>query len=120
MTETYHGYHVNIDKIDGNVNIVLNTNGVRIAKTIAEIRDRLGGHSAILVLMHDHLKRKWTEIKPEEIGALTAGTIISDEAKRDPSGTLVEVGRVYWHERYQVEDPIEELLTRGFVRFDGR
>lgn len=120
MPEVFHGFHVNLEKgDDGHLRIVLNTNGQRIIALIEQMRDALGSDAALQVLLSDHLKRRWTRILPEEIGALTAAPIISDEATRDQNGKLIKVGRVYWHERYQVEDPVEALKNDGFVRFDG-
>jgi hypothetical protein len=116
----YYGRFVNIVKENGNIRIVLNNNGVRIRKEVDEIRERLGSIPCLRVLLDDHLKRQWTEILPEEIGALTAGTILSDEATRDAAGKLLAVERVYWHQAYQVEDPIEAIAGDGceFQGFD--
>ena len=120
MPGIYHGFLVNLDTTeDGNLNILLNTNGQRVLAEIERMRDRLGSEAALLVILSDHLKRRWTQIRPEEIGALTAATILSDEARRDSAGVLKSVGRVYWHSQYQVEDPIEELSKKGSVRFEG-
>ena len=119
MTEVNHGRLTNMEKIEGNLHIVLNTAGQRALAEIQAIRDRLGSVPALRVILSDHLKRRWTEILPEEIGALTSATILSDEAVRDQAGKLISVARVYWHERYQIECPIQRMAETGFVRFDG-
>lgn len=58
----------------------------------------------------------WDRIAPEEIGALTDGPIISQDSQRDDHGNLVKCGRIYWHERYQIENPVEVLASGKPVR----
>lgn len=56
----------------------------------------------------------WEFVRPEEIGALTdCDLILSHEVVRDKHYELLEVGKVYWHERYQIEDPIQVLIETG-------
>jgi hypothetical protein len=119
MTGIDHGRYVDLEKRDGDLHVVLNDAGRRVFAQIQAFRDRLGSVAAMRRLLRDHFEGRWTEILPEEIAALTAATIISDEAKRDQSGRLIALGRVYWHERYQIEDPIAAMREHGFVRFDG-
>src|SRR4051812_25981567 len=98
MPEINHGMSVNLEKNDdGNLRIILNTNGRRVWRQIEAVRDRLGIDATLRVLLADHFKRRWQEIKPEEIGALTSSLIITDEAGRDAGGELVKVGRIYWN-----------------------
>ena len=119
MPEMQHGRFVNLEKVDGDLRILLNNNGQRIFAEIEAIRDRLGTDAAIRILLAEYFKRNWDQIKPEEIGALTSALIISDETHRDSAGKLVRVGRVYWNPQYQVEDEIEELRHAGAVIFRG-
>ena len=120
MPELFHGTFVNLEKTDGgDLQILLNRNGQRVFDEIERIRGRPGIDATMRILLADFFKRQWCEVRPEEIGALTSALIISDEAHRDPDGTLLSVGHVYWNERYQVEDEIEELRKSGEIRFRG-
>lgn len=59
-------------------------------------------------------------LQPEEIGALTDAPILAlGIVSRNDKGELEAGPSVYWHERYQVDDPIEEMLTAGEVIFKG-
>ena len=68
-------------------------------------------------LLEEHLCNGWEWIRPEEVMALTAAPILSDECSREDHGAITEIGVVYWHERYQVESAAAELLTTGHVDF---
>ncbi len=114
-----HGRFVNLEKTEGNLRILLNTNGERVFAEIEAIRDRLGINPAIRILLDDFLRRNWQEIKPEEIGALTSALIISEEAERNAAGKLLRIGRVYWNPDYQVQDEIEELRDEAVILFRG-
>ena len=63
--------------------------------------------SALAELLEEAMGNGWSWEDPEELGALTDAPIISDPD-----------GNVYWHERYQVEDPIQMLADGESVRFD--
>lgn len=118
--DLYHGRFLNFEKTnDGDLVILLNNNGHRVFEEIENIRDRLGIDAAFRILIRDFLRRQWGEIKPKEIGALTSSLIITDEFQRDSRGKLVEVGSVYWNQRYQVDDEIAELRAAGQVLFKG-
>jgi hypothetical protein len=39
-------------------------------------------------------------VPPEDIGALTATPVLSDEIVRDEEGKVVEAGRVFWYPDY--------------------
>jgi hypothetical protein len=120
MPETLHGKFVKLEKTEaGDLRIILNNSGRRVFAEIEKIRERLGIDATMRILLDDYFRRNWHEIKPEEIGALTSALIISDEAVRDSDGMLQSVGHVYWNERYQVDDEIEELRTAGAVLFRG-
>jgi len=58
-------------------------------------------------------------VPPEDIGALTAAPILSDEIVRDDEGRLTEAGRVYWYPDYQVRDEIEEIHQKLALLFQG-
>jgi len=59
-------------------------------------------------LLEDHLTNGWQQLDPADIGALTSAPILE-----------APDGRVYWHERYQIEAAGEELLLGKEVKFDG-
>jgi hypothetical protein len=70
-------------------------------------------------LLEDHLANGWEFLLPEEVGALTAAPILSDNAMRDDSGKLVSVGvgDVYWFPDYAVRSELDELYEKGEVLF---
>jgi hypothetical protein len=105
--------------LDGNLRISLTEPGRESMPEVVELRDQYGIVAAFLDLIADQLGEGWQEIKPEEIGALTASILLTDEADRDDSGVLTRCGRVYWHPSYAVEDPIETLRTTGHFVLTG-
>lgn len=75
-------------------------------------------------ILWELLEDLWTNgqldsVQPEEIAALTDAPIYCDWKETDDHGTLENIGRVYWFERYQIEDPAEELAKYGEVVFPG-
>jgi len=73
---------------------------------------------ALRELLEWQLCNGWEWIWPEEIAALTEAPILTDDCERNEHGKLIRCGHVYWHERYQVEDPIVEMCENGFVDFN--
>lgn len=62
----------------------------------------------------------WEYIRPEEVGALTDATIISDDCERDDHGDLVKCGRVYSNiDYYQIEGDVERLLRNKELIWKG-
>lgn len=59
-------------------------------------------------LLEDFLQHEWTLVEPKDIGALTSAPILE-----------APDGRIYWHERYQIECAGEMLLTGKIVSFEG-
>lgn len=106
------------------VNLAPTDNGLRIELTASgrqhlveyELRNK-ATDEALAELLEYQLCNGWTWLRPEQIGALTDAPILSDEVTENDRGELVSVGRVWWHERYAVEDPIELLQTQGYVLF---
>ena len=114
------GFYVNLEKThDGNLRISLTENGEAEFGNIVEERDRFGIHAALCVLLEDHLCGGWEMVPPEDIGALTAAPILSDEIVRDEEGRVVEAGRVFWYGDYAVSDEIEELRRDLVLVFQG-
>lgn len=115
-----HGFYVDLQKNnDGNLEILLNEHGRSNFNTIQEVRDVQGINEALHSLLEDHLCNGWEMVPPEDIGALTAAPILSDEIVRDENGRVVEAGRVYWYPDYAVRDEIEELRGRLMLLFQG-
>ena len=67
-----------------------------------------GDDQTLYELMDDFLSNGWQNVDPEEISALTDAPIFE-----------APDGRIYWHERYQVESAAEELVLGKTVMFDG-
>jgi hypothetical protein len=92
-----------------NVKVVYNKYGITLEPTANLLNDVQGiGESipkpSIWELMEDFFTNGWERVNPEDIGALTSGEIMSDQD-----------GNVYWHERYQIEDMVEELMNGNKV-----
>lgn len=73
--------------------------------------------AALAGLFEHQLCNGWQFIAPEEIGALTAAPILSDDVQRDDDGKVTAVGAVYWHDNYQVESAVREMYITGYVDF---
>lgn len=71
-------------------------------------------------LIEWHLGNGWTLLDPDDVGALTASPILSNDVQWDEDGNIVSVGRVFWFPEYQVKSEIEELLEHGEVVFRGQ
>jgi hypothetical protein len=115
-----HGSYVDLEKAaDGNLHIHLHRGGRRHFAEIREQRDAFGINTALHALLEDHLCNGWEMVPPEDVGALTAAPILSDEIARDDDGRVTEAGRVYWYPDYQVRDEIEELREHLILVFQG-
>lgn len=101
---------------DGKLKIVLTPEGRQ--RIMEEGLQQKPTDEALYDLLERPLCNGWSWIPPEAIGALTAAPILSDDATVDDDGDW-QVGRVFWHGNYMVEDPIESLLTQGYVMFDS-
>jgi hypothetical protein len=111
-----HGFCVDLRKTDaGDLEILLNEQGRANFSTIQEERDAHGIHAALHALLEDHLCNGWEMVPPEDIGALTAAPIVSDEIVRDDEGRITEAGRVFWYPDYAVRDEIEDLCERSVL-----
>jgi hypothetical protein len=114
------GFYVDLRKSEGgDLEIVLNKGGQANFDEIVEERDAHGINAALYALLEDHLCNGWEMVPPEDIGALTAAPILSDEITRDDQGQVTEAGRVYWYPDYAVRDEIEELRAHLLLVFQG-
>ena len=88
-----------------------------------ELQELLADHperDAMHELLEFHLCNGWDTLNPEDIGALTScPLILSEEVERDDNGKVTNVGQVYWHPNYMIEDPVKTLLEKGKV-YAGR
>lgn len=77
-------------------------------------------HPRFWDMFEDWIGNGWMWIPPESIGALTDAPIISPNAYMTDDGEIVFDGEpvLYWHERYQVEDPVAEWANGSSVAFD--
>ena len=115
-----HGFYVDLRKTNnGDLQIVLTESGRANFVEVEEGRDAHGIHAALCTLLEDHLCNGWEMLPPEDIGALTAAPILSDEIVRDDDGRVVEAGRVYWYPDYAVRDEIEEIRRDLVLVFQG-
>jgi len=115
-----HGFYVDLRKTaSGDLEILLNRNGHRHFSEIREQRDAFGINAALYALLEDHLCCGWEMVPPEDIGALTAAPILTDDISRDDEGRVTDVGRVFWYPDYAVRDEINEIRENLVLRFQG-
>jgi hypothetical protein len=114
------GYYVDLRQTDdGALLIALNENGRKHFDDIEAERVMHGIHAALCALLEDHLGNGWEIVPPEDLGALTAAPILSNEIVRDDDQTIVEAKRVWWFPDYAVRDEIVELRDRQAILFEG-
>ena len=82
-------------------------------EALAEARDI---HEAL----ESNLGNGWASIPPEDIGALTDGTIITDDWDMDDDGVMSCPGTVYWDANYAVTDTLAELREGRTVVWTAR
>ena len=75
------GQFVNLEKHDGDLHILLNTNGWRVFQAIEAIR-QTHGTSGRTHLLADHLRGAWQEVKAEETESIPSPVIITDDVER--------------------------------------
>jgi len=104
---------VQFEKVNGYLHITLTDEG---RAELAELADYPSASSLDLFpdLIDHQLGNGWERILPEEVGALTDATILTDDCERDENGKLVTCGRVYSNiDYYQIESDVERLLRLG-------
>lgn len=75
---------------------------------------------SIIDALESNLCNGWRIIRPEEVGALTDGTIITDDWRENDHGDLIHVGMVYWDENYETQSTLETLQRGVSVSWFGR
>ena len=100
-------------------NFVILPNGnlkIERVASVEEIKTVIEDTTDPLVDLLDYqLCNGWDWIRPEEIGALTDAPILGQVTRND-DGDFLD-GDVYWFPDYMVTDPVEHLLTHGYVIF---
>ncbi len=110
------GKYTEFEKQAGGVYIVLLPEAREDVQAIAEAE--LDADSKLSEVIEWQLGNGWSWVRPEEIGALTDAPILSDDIEYDDEGEVVRVGAVYWYPRYDVADPVAQLLANGSVEFE--
>jgi hypothetical protein len=82
-------------------------------EALAEARD-------ITEALETQLCNGWTTVDPSDIGALTDGTIITDDWDLDDDGEMNCPGTVYWDSNYAVTDTLEQLRKGETVVWTAR
>ncbi len=100
------GFNVKVTYVKGGIKLTATPSLLEDVQGLGEQIDK----PSIFEIMEDFFTNGWEEIRPEDIGALTSGEIFSDAN-----------GNVYWHERYQIEDMVEELMNGNevFMQYGG-
>ena len=100
------GFNVKVTYVKGGIKLTATPSLLEDVQGLGEQIDK----PSIFEVMEDFFTSGWEEVRPEDIGVLTSGEIFSD-----PNGN------VYWHERYQIEDMVEELMNGNevFMQYGG-
>ena len=101
------------------MNILLTQTGRAEFSDIELERNQYGTFAALHALLEDHLANGWEFVPPEDICALTAAPILSDEIERNDEGEITDAGRVYWYPQYAVKDEIVEIKRKSMLLFEG-
>lgn len=67
--------------------------------------------------LESYLCNGWDRILPEEVGALTDGILLSDDAVFDDSGELIECKSLYHNPYYMTQLELKEINRKGYVKF---
>jgi len=118
IQEEYKGEYVDIAVMsDGRLRFTLTEAGkVEIEDII--VRENIGDIAQFNALMEDHFCNGWEEVYPEEIGALTSATLISNVVVRDDNGDIIECDYIYYDPLYAIRSTPERLHTTGIVFWD--
>lgn len=113
--------YVELDKVPGGLRIKLTPEGKEFLIDNRNTANEWckGTDYIYSDLMEYELGNGWEWIRPEEIGALTDGNILSDEVVRDDQGNITKLGRVYWFPNHQVISEIDELYNNGDCFLEG-
>jgi hypothetical protein len=92
---------------------------------ITEEADRLRSlptDNALTEVLEYYLCNGWDWLSDEnkrDLGIIHGAPFITESLEINDDDEIVNCGRVYWHELYAVEDPIEMLLSGQKVYFWG-
>jgi hypothetical protein len=107
-------YLVLVQDEGGNLTVSLTDEGREELADMIAMNPGMPDYARFADLFDDFLCTGWSLVPAEDIGALTGcQIIITHDAEHADDGTVIPHGPVYWHERYQVEDFIGELLVSG-------
>jgi hypothetical protein len=76
-----------------------------------------GTGEALIENLEYYLCNGWDWVNPEDVGALTAAPILSNDAEYDEATDTTTYHTLWYHERYMIEDPIALLLAGKTVTF---
>lgn len=100
----------------GGLRVTLTTEGREFAKLLTANDEKIGPVDLFFNLFAEMISSHgWKVLDAEELGALTNCEIIltPEWTANTETGNLTSLGRVYWHERYQIDCPMEALMNGG-------
>lgn len=80
-----------------------------------EADGKLSHEDMFVHLLEYQICNGWELVPPEDVGALTASLIISEEVERDKDGDMTCCGKVYWFPEYQIVSEIMRIKEDGYV-----
>lgn len=94
---------------------------LRVTETHLELipddSEALEDASTLNEALEYHLANGWDIVDPSEVGALTDGTIISQEVQRNDDGEIQNIGTIYWDKQYETVDTLAELKAGKTVKW---
>ena len=73
----------------------------------------------IFIELIDHqLNQGWYIVPAEQVRAQTASLILTNSARYDGAGNLINTGDVYWYPHYELEPYTTSLFKRGHIIFE--
>lgn len=104
---------------NGNLKISLNKNGKDDLIELKEKHEKIGTLQIWWELNEGMFTNGYSEIQPEQIGALTSAPIISDGfIDEETTKEEFKQTKFWWFPNYMVIDEVAELFEKGFVIFD--
>ena len=113
----YDGNYVTItEMVNGDIKLTASKAARADFGRYGQVLLEVSEHYALWELLEDITENSsWNFVAPEDIGALTAAPILSNDVTIDDDGAVVVYGDIWWQERYAVESAVEKIFRGGCI-----